>query len=136
MKRAHVEKQPRLSRDKNFTGAGCKTWHAFLSTTKDASGNPVNAIERVGEGPWYDRIGRLVAMTKDDLLQPWPRGADPSIMYDLPNEFGVPNHNPDTTLHCVARAHGSSTCCTSSRAPDRRTSRPPYSERRNLRSNS
>jgi hypothetical protein len=80
-----------------YPGAGCKTWHAFLSSTKDASGNPVNAIERVGTGPWYDRQGRIVAMTKDDLLQPWPRGADPAIIYDLPNEFGVPNHNPDAT---------------------------------------
>jgi len=81
----------------SFPGAGCKTWHAFLSATKDASGNPVHAIDRVGTGPWYDRVGRLVAMTKDDLLQPWPRGADPSIIYDLPNELGVPNHNPDGT---------------------------------------
>ena len=83
--------------DAAFPGAGCKTWHAFLSATKDAAGNPVHAIDRVGTGPWYDRTGRLVAMTKDDLLQPWPRGADPAIIYDLPNEHGVPNHNPDGT---------------------------------------
>lgn len=83
--------------DASFSGAGCKTWHAFLSATADANGNPVHAIDRVGNGPWYDRTDRLVAMTKDDLLQPWPRGADPAIIYDLPNEFGVPNHNPDGT---------------------------------------
>jgi hypothetical protein len=34
-------------------------------------------------------------MNKTDLLQPWPVGADPAIMQDLPNEFGVPNHDPD-----------------------------------------
>ena len=83
--------------DASMPGAGCKTWRAFLSATKGAAGGPVHAIERVGAGPWYDRIGRLVAMTKDDLLQPWPRGADPAIIYDLPNEYGVPNHNPDGT---------------------------------------
>jgi len=76
-------------------GAGCKTWRAFLSATKGPQGTPVNAGDRVGSGPWYDRIDRLVAMTKDDLLQDRPRGADPAIINDLPNEYGVPNHNPD-----------------------------------------
>jgi hypothetical protein len=80
-----------------FPGAGCKTWRAFLSVTKGPDGDPVHARDRIGEGPWYDRVGRLVAMTKEDLLQPWPLGADPAIMYDLPNEHGVPNHNPDGT---------------------------------------
>ena len=79
----------------SYEGAGCKTWHAFLSVTKGADGNPVHARDRIGEGPWYDRIGRLVAMNKADLLQPWPVGADPTIMFDLPNEDGVPNHDPD-----------------------------------------
>jgi hypothetical protein len=78
-------------------GAGCKTWRAFLSVTKDKSGKPVNAKDRIGEGPWYDRRGRLVAMNKTDLLQDWPVGADPIIATDLPNEFGVPNHDPDGT---------------------------------------
>ena len=76
-------------------GAGCKTWRAFLSVTEGPDGNPVHARDRIGEGPWYDRLGRLVAMTKTDLLQPWPVGADATIMFDLPNEDGVPNHDPD-----------------------------------------
>jgi len=78
-----------------YPGAGCKTWRAFLSVTKGPAGTPINAIDRVGTGPWYDRVDRLVAMTRDDLLQDRPRGADPAIINDLPNEFGVPNHNPD-----------------------------------------
>jgi hypothetical protein len=85
----------RVLAEDGYPGAGCKTWRAFLSVTKGASGMPVNAIDRVGTGPWYDRADRLVAMTKDDLLQDRPRGADPAIINDLPNEFGVPNHNPD-----------------------------------------
>ncbi|HMI82962.1 MAG TPA: hypothetical protein VK550_02655 [Polyangiaceae bacterium] len=80
-----------------YPGAGCKTWRAFLSITKGPLGTPVNAGDRVGSGPWYDRLGRLVATTKDDLLQDRPRGADPAIINDLPNEYGVPNHNPDGT---------------------------------------
>jgi hypothetical protein len=76
-------------------GSGSKGWKAFLSATKGANGQPVHAIDRVGEGPWYDRIGRLVAMNKADLMQQRPKGADPAIINDLPNEDGVPNQAPD-----------------------------------------
>jgi len=79
----------------SLAGAGKKTWRAFLSVTKDASGSPVNAIDRVGEGPWYDRLGRLIALNTTDLAQTRPSGADPVILNDLPNEDGVPNHAPD-----------------------------------------
>jgi hypothetical protein len=75
-----------------------KTWRAFLSVTEDSNGMPVDAIDRVGDGPWYDRLGRPVAMTKEDLLQVRPRGADPAIVDDLPNEDGVPNHDPGTGI--------------------------------------
>jgi hypothetical protein len=71
-----------------------KTWRAFLSVTRGPAGTPVNAIDRVGDGPWYDRLGRLVSMTRSGLLQTRPEGADPAILNDLPNEDGVPNHNP------------------------------------------
>jgi hypothetical protein len=81
----------------SFAGAGCKTWRAFLSVTAGPDGEPVHARDRIGDGPWYDRLGRLVAMTLDDLLERWPAGADPAIMNDLPNEDGVPNHDPDGT---------------------------------------
>ena len=78
-----------------LAGAGKKTWRAFLSVTKGADGKPVNAIDRVGEGPWYDRLGRLVAQNKTDLNMTRPSGADAAIVNDLPNEDGVPNHAPD-----------------------------------------
>jgi hypothetical protein len=54
-----------------------------------------DAIDRIGEGPWYDRSGRVVAMNKAALLNARPEGADPAIIDDLPNEYGVPNHAPD-----------------------------------------
>jgi hypothetical protein len=74
-------------------GAGAKGWRAFLSTAAGgANGGPVHAKDRVGDGPWYDRLGRLVAANKEDLLQERPRGADPAIIDDLPNEHGIPNH--------------------------------------------
>jgi hypothetical protein len=74
-----------------------KTWRAFLSATQGEDGQVVNAIDRVGEGPWYDRLGRLVAMNKSDLARTRPMGADTAIINDLPNEDGVPNHDPDGT---------------------------------------
>jgi hypothetical protein len=76
----------RMLAEDSMAGAGQKAWRAFLSTTT------VNAIDRVGDGPWYDRLGRLVAASKSDLLEERPAGADVSIVDDLPNELGVPNH--------------------------------------------
>jgi hypothetical protein len=57
----------------------------------------VHAIERIGEGPWYDRLGRLVSSNKTDLVMVRPASAEASIKNDLPNEDGIPNHNPDGT---------------------------------------
>ena len=76
-------------------GSGAKDWRAFLSVTKGPAGTPIHAIDRIGNGPWYDRRGRLLAMTKADLLYDRPMGADPAIGNDFPNEDGVPNHAPD-----------------------------------------
>ena len=72
-----------------------KTWRAFLSATAGEDGMPVNAIDRIGEGPWYDRTARIVAMTKAALQNSRPMGADEAIIDDLPNEFGLPNSQPD-----------------------------------------
>ena len=83
--------------DASLPGAGKKTWRAFLSVTKGADGAPVHAIDRIGKGPWYDRRGRLLAKTREDLLHDRPLGADPAIVDDFPNEDGVPNHAPDGT---------------------------------------
>jgi hypothetical protein len=72
--------------ESSLAGSGAKGWRAFLSTTA-----PVNAADRIGNGPWYDRIGRLVADSKANLLLPRPK-ADTAIANDLPNETGTPNH--------------------------------------------
>lgn len=71
--------------EKSMKGASAKQWRAFLSTTK------VHAKDRIGQGPWYDRNGRLIAQNLTDLLQTRPKGADPTIRDDLPNEVGEPN---------------------------------------------
>src|SRR5262249_29786743 len=61
-------------------------------------GKQVDAITRIGQGPWYDRIGRLIANDLTGLMATRPTGADSSIINDLPNEDGVANHQPDPSM--------------------------------------
>lgn len=91
--------------ERSMPGASAKQWRAFLSVTDDGYGNQVDAIDRIGDGPWYDRLGRLVAPSKADLLHDRPRNGDATIRDDLPNEDGVPNHQPDPTQPAVDNHH-------------------------------
>jgi hypothetical protein len=75
----------------SMPGSGAKQWRAFLSTSK------VHAKDRIGQGPWYDRKGRVLAMNLAALLKERPEGANAQIINDFPNELGVPNHDPDGT---------------------------------------
>ncbi len=84
--------------ERSMPGSGRKVWHAFLSATNDGSGSRVNAIDRIGNGPWYDRLGRLLANNRTELLNTRPPNADPAIINDFPNEDGVPNHAPDVGM--------------------------------------
>jgi len=85
----------------SMPGSKAKIWRAFLSAKDDGNGTPVNAIDRIGNGPWYDRRGRLWADKKTELLNDRPPNADPAIINDIPNEFGIPNHRPDPTFPVV-----------------------------------
>lgn len=80
----------------------------FVTSMKglqDLSAKQVNAIDRIGEGPWYDRTGRVMAPTKADLIAVRPKNGDPTIQNDLPNENGIPNHRPDPTVPAVDNHH-------------------------------
>jgi hypothetical protein len=85
----------------SMPGAGAKGWRAFLSAADDGTGKPVNAIERIGTGPWYDRLGRKFGDTITDINATRPANADAAIKNDFPNEDGVPNHQPDPTAAAV-----------------------------------
>jgi len=79
--------------ERSLPGSGQKTWRAFLSATSGGpNGEPVHAKDRIGNGPWYDRLERMIAPSLEDLLHTRPRGSDPAIMHDLPTEDGVPHH--------------------------------------------
>ncbi len=67
-----------------------KTWRAFLSTSTE------DAIDRIGTGPWHDRLGRLLANNLNELTsEDRPPNAHAEIINDFPNEDGVPNQFPD-----------------------------------------
>jgi hypothetical protein len=89
---AGADKICRTIAEKSMPGAGRKTWRAFLSTSAGGEGGgPVHAIERIGAGPWYDRLGRLVSSDIQGLTAGPRPAADALIKHDLPNELGVPN---------------------------------------------
>ena len=48
-------------------GAGGKTWRAYLSSNAAAQGGAVNARDRIGNGPWQNFKGEVVAQNVDDL---------------------------------------------------------------------
>ena len=69
----------------------CKVWRAFLSTST------VSAISRVGAGPWYDRLGRIVTTNTAGLVGDRPTGANSTIINDLPDENGTPHELEETS---------------------------------------
>lgn len=83
--------------ERSMPGSSAKQWRAFLSVTADENGKQVNAMDRIGNGPWYDRLGRLFANNTSELMDDRPQKANSVIKNDFPNEDGVPNHNPDLT---------------------------------------
>lgn len=84
--------------ESSMPGSGAKEWHAFLSTEHGGTNDgPIHAKDRIGMGPWYDRVGRLVSMNLTNLLNERPSDADAAIKDDLPNEDGIPNKRPDPT---------------------------------------
>jgi len=48
-------------------GAGAKTWHAYLSTTGGDGRQQVEARSRIGNGPWYNAKGVMIAQDLTDL---------------------------------------------------------------------
>jgi hypothetical protein len=48
-------------------GADDKTWHAYLSTQAHENQPAVNARDRIGQGPWYNAKGEMIAHGLADL---------------------------------------------------------------------
>jgi hypothetical protein len=58
---AHCQK---LAAESGREGAGAKTWHAYLSTQ---GANAVNARDRIGNGPWANSRGAVIAQNLGHL---------------------------------------------------------------------
>ncbi len=48
-------------------GAGDREWRAYLSTQATATDVAVNARDRIGDGPWANAAGDIIAANVDDL---------------------------------------------------------------------
>jgi hypothetical protein len=62
-------------------GHGSRTWHAYLSVEQDPSGSgtPVHARDRIGDGPWHNSVGVLLA---NDLADLHARTGDAEVFLD------------------------------------------------------
>jgi hypothetical protein len=101
--------------------AGDKTWRAFLSAVSGPDGEPLHAIDRIGNGPWYDRKERLIARDIGGLIADRPMG-DPETVNDLPDETGegtsqlgstadaITGSNQLGLLHADAAMDAANTC--------------------------
>src|SRR5580700_10291743 len=48
-------------------GAGGKTWRAYLSSAEAPTAKGINARDRIGNGPWQNSKGAVIAQNVDDL---------------------------------------------------------------------
>ena len=62
-------------------GQGNRFWRAYLSVERDASNNnqPTNARDRIGQGPWHNANGVLIANNVGELHS---RSGDASLFID------------------------------------------------------
>ena len=69
----------RCQRLANTAGVGNRTWRAYLSAERDASGARVDARSRIGQGPWTNVNGVTVATDLNDLHS---RRGDAAVFVD------------------------------------------------------
>jgi hypothetical protein len=99
-------------------GFGSKTWKAFLSVVQGPDGMPVHAIDRIGQGPWYDRNGRLIAMNRAGLLAANRPQGDAQAVSDLVDEKGRgrPTAQPNDTHDVITGTNRQGRVATTNRA--------------------
>ena len=63
-------------------GAAGKTWRAYLSS------NTVDARDRIGEGPWHNAAGTLIAAAEETCAD-WTSGSEGSAMLGHHDRTGL-----------------------------------------------
>ena len=71
-------------------GGGGRTWHAYLSAAAAQNQAPVNARDRIGNGPWYNAKGALIAWNVADLHGDVQRDRNSVNKEFALNEKGLP----------------------------------------------
>ena len=95
-------------------GAGGRTWHAYLSAQASGGEAAVNARDRIGQGPWQNAKGVVIAQDLDQLH------GDNNLNKDtaLTEQGDVVNGRGDTpNRHDISRARSR----TAPRSRQRRT---------------
>jgi len=78
-------------------GAGNKTWRAYLSSATNAA-NPsqtVNARDRIGNGPWKNAKGAVIATSVDDLHSDNNKIGRATVMDEKGNPIKLRGENPN-----------------------------------------
>jgi len=60
-------------------GEGARIWRAYLSVERGPNGQPVNARDRIGSGPWYNANLQLIA---NNLSELHARSGDAAVFVD------------------------------------------------------
>lgn len=71
-------------------GAGNRTWRAYLSQTSGGNMAAVNARDRIGDGPWHNARGQLIASNVQDLHGDFQRDRNNIRKPTALNENGEP----------------------------------------------
>jgi hypothetical protein len=76
-------------------GAGNKTWHAYLSSsTNPNNGQATNARDRIGNGPWQNAKGAVIAKDVNDLHTN-PNISKETLLDEKGNRIKVRGDNPN-----------------------------------------
>jgi hypothetical protein len=91
-------------------GAGSRTWHAYLSTAATAGQPAINARDRIGNGPWYNAKGALIAWNVADLHGDIQRDRNSINKEFALNEKGLPVNGRGDTPNQLLGAAANTTC--------------------------
>jgi hypothetical protein len=90
-------------------GAGNRTWRAYLSTQAAGGQQAVNARDRIGNGPWHNQKGVLIANNVDELHGDTERDRNYIVAFTAIDEKGneIPRNKHDilTGSTSTGRAH-------------------------------
>ena len=80
-------------------GAGGLGWKAYLSTIHEDGSAWVNARDRIGDGPWYNQAGVMIAQDVDDLHSDNANLTKETILTEMGNP--VNGRGDDPNMHDI-----------------------------------